>query len=237
MTVDAIRARVRSLGDPDAARAAARYFKTGPGQYAEGDLFVGLRAATLRQLAREYRDLPPEQAVELLQSPVHEDRSLALLILADAATRGDAARKKQVYDLYLAHTRFVNNWDLVDVSAAAVVGGHLAERSRRPLVRLAKSASLWERRIAIVATQHFIRRGEFADTLAVAELLLGDREDLIHKAVGWMLREVGQRDRATLEGFLRRHHRRMPRTALRYAIERFPEDLRRAYLSGDVAEE
>src|SRR5207248_1357595 len=169
----------------------------------------------------------------LLQSPVHEDRSLALLILADAATRGDAARRKQIYDLYLAHVRFVNNWDLVDVSAAAIVGGHLAGRSRRPLVRLAKSASLWERRIAVVATHHFIRRGEFADTLAVAELLLGDREDLIHKAVGWMLREVGQRDRAVLEGFLRRH-RRMPRTTLRYAIERFPEELRRAYLRGDV---
>jgi 3-methyladenine DNA glycosylase AlkD len=234
MTVAAIRARVRSLGDPDAARAAVRYCKTGPGQYAEGDVFVGLRAATLRQLAREYRDLPPEQAIELLQSPVHEDRSLALLILADAATRGDAARKKEVYDLYLAHTRFVNNWDLVDVSAAAVVGGHLAERSRRPLVRLAKSASLWERRIAVVATHHFIRRGEFADTLTVAELLLGDREDLIHKAVGWMLREVGKRDQAVLEGFLAGHYRRMPRAMLRYAIERFAGPRRRQYLRGEV---
>ncbi|MFL5339408.1 MAG: DNA alkylation repair protein, partial [Gemmataceae bacterium] len=170
----------------------------------------------------------------LLQSPIHEYRSLALLILVNAMARADPTMQKQIYGFYLANTRFVNNWDLVDVSARDIVGTYLATRSRRPLYRLAHSASLWERRIAIVATHHFIRQGDFADTLKIAELLLDDREDLIHKAVGWMLREVGKRDQAAAEEFLRQHHPTIPRTALRYAVERFPEAKRRAFLKGTV---
>jgi 3-methyladenine DNA glycosylase AlkD len=168
----------------------------------------------------------------LLRSPVHEDRSLALLILVRQATKGDGAAKQKIYELYLAHTRYINNWDLVDASAREIVGGYLYDKPREPLVQLARSDSMWERRISIVATHYFIRQGEFADTLRIAKLLLDDKEDLIHKAVGWMLREVGKRDQPTLEKFLRRHASVMPRTSLRYAIERFPKALRLAYLNG-----
>src|SRR5262245_49248809 len=235
MTANEIQARLRAMGDPAAAAGMARFFKTGPGEYGEGDVFLGLKAAPMRSLAREYRGLSLAEAQVLLDSPIHEDRSVALLILVDAVAKADAARQKSIYDFYLANTARVNNWDLVDVSASPIVGGYLAARSRRPLRRLARSASLWERRIAIVATHWFIRQRDFADTLAVAELLLADREDLIHKAVGWMLREVGKRDQAAEEAFLRQHYSRMPRTMLRYAIERFPEATRLAYLRGELS--
>jgi len=162
-------------------------------------------------------------------------RGVALVLLVEAYKKADDRRRRSIHRSYLANTRWINNWDLVDCSAEYVVGAHVAANANGLLERLARSKSLWERRIAIVATFHFIKRDEFRPTLKIAAMLLGDSEDLIHKAVGWMLREVGQRDQAVLEGFLRRHHRRMPRTALRYAIERFPEELRRAYLRGDVA--
>ena len=233
--IESIRARVRELADPEHARVLQGYFKTGPGEYAEGDVFAGIRIPVLRKLAREHADLPLEEAAELLRSPVHEERLLALLILVRAFQRGTAERRREIHDLYLAHTRFVDNWDLVDSSAEHLVGAQLWEGDRSPLERLARSDSLWERRIAIIATFHFIRRGDFCDTLRVAEVLLGDRHDLIHKAVGWMLREVGKRDQPAEEAFLRAHHRTMPRTMLRYAIEKFPEPLRQAYLRGEMS--
>jgi 3-methyladenine DNA glycosylase AlkD len=236
MTAREVQDRLRELGSPEAAAMAARFFKTGAGQYSEGDIFLGLRAAVMHGLSKEYRGLRIDEIVVLLQSPVHEDRLLALLIMVRQFARGDAVIRKALYERYLAHTRYVNNWDLVDASAREIVGGYLADRSRRPLDRLASSSSLWERRISIVATHYFIRRGEFADTLRIAERLLDDREDLIHKAVGWMLREVGKKHQPTLESFLKRHGRVMPRTALRYAIERFPADLRRAYLDGSACD-
>ncbi len=186
----------------------------------------------MHHLAKEYQSLPIEEILVLLQSPIHEERLLALLIMVRRVSRADEAIKKEVYQLYLAHTGFVNNWDLVDASAREIVGGYLVNKSRKPLDRLAASRSLWERRISIVATHYFIRLHDFADTIRIAERLLGDREDLIHKAVGWMLREVGKKDVATLEAFLRRNGKIMPRTSLRYAIERFPEEARRAYLGG-----
>lgn len=232
--VRAIQAHLRELGTPEAAALAARYFKTGPGQYGEGDIFLGISVPTLRKLAREHRALPTEELVLLLRSEIHEERFLALLILVLSASKGDEATRREIYDLYLAHTRYINNWDLVDTSAREIVGGYLADKDRSPLYHLARSQQLWERRIAIVATYHFITRSDYGDTLAVAEILLGDAHDLIHKATGWMLREVGKRDQPTLEQFLRRHGRAMPRTMLRYAIERFPEELRRAYLKGDI---
>jgi 3-methyladenine DNA glycosylase AlkD len=167
---------------------------------------------------------------------VHEDRSLALLILVRQATSGDDAVKRKIYELYLTHTRYINNWDLVDASAREIVGGYLSDKNREPLMDLARSSNMWERRISIVATHYFIRQGEFADTLRIAKLLLGDKEDLIHKAVGWMLREAGKRDQATLEKFLRRHGKVMPRTTLRYAIERFPKELRLSYLNGSACD-
>lgn len=232
-TLDEVRARLREHASPRDALGARRYFKTGPGEYGEGDVFIGVRVPAVRRLAKEFRALPPEDAAELLRSPVHEERLLALHLLAGAYARGDDAVRGRVFETYLANTRHVNNWDLVDSSAADIVGAHLAGGGRTLLDRLAASPSPWERRIAIVATLRFIRRGELADTLRVAALLLGDRHDLIHKAVGWMLREVGKRDRAALEAFLREHGRGMPRTMLRYAIERFPEPLRRAWLRGE----
>lgn len=236
MTALEVQDRLRGLGSPEAAALAARFFKTGAGQYGEGDIFLGLRAASMHGLAQEYQTLPLGEIAALLPSPVHEDRLLALLIMVRRFVRGDAVVRESLYELYLANTRHVNNWDLVDASAREIVGGYLADRSRKPLDRLAASSSLWERRISIVATHYFIRNGEFADTLRIAERLLEDREDLIHKAVGWMLREVGKKRQPTLETFLKRHGRVMPRTALRYAIERFPADLRRAYLDGSACD-
>jgi 3-methyladenine DNA glycosylase AlkD len=233
MTLDDVRARLREHASPQDALGARRYFRTGPGEYGEGDVFIGVRVPALRRLAKELRALPLDSVAELLRSPVHEERLLALLLLVGAYAKGDDALRGRVFELYVASTRYVNNWDLVDSSAADVVGAHLAGGDRSLLDRLAASTSLWERRIAIIATLHFIRRGEFADTLRVAALLLRDRHDLIHKAVGWMLREVGKRDRAAEEAFLREHCRGMPRTMLRYAVERFPEPLRRAYLRGE----
>ncbi len=233
MMADEVQDRLRALGNPEAAVFAARYFKTGPGQYGEGDIFLGLRVPVLRSLAKEFQALDLDQVLLLLRSKVHEDRLLALLILVRRAARAEPSLQKQIYRLYLDHTLYINNWDLVDCSAPAIVGGYLADRDRRPLDRLAASRSLWERRISIVATLHFIRRHEFADTLRVAERLIGDREDLIHKAAGWMLREVGKRDHPALEAFVRQHSGAMPRTMLRYAIERFPEPMRKAILRGE----
>lgn len=235
MTADEALTRLLAMADPEAATRAARFFKSGTDGLPDGDRFIGVSAAPVWKLARELRGLPLDQTAILLRSNIHEARSLALAAMVETFPRADAATRKRMYDFYLANTRYVNSWDLVDLSARDLVGTYLFDRSRRPLYRLAKSKSLWERRIAIVATHHFIRNGDFADTLAIAELLLNDRQDLIHKAIGWMLRELGKRDQSVLEIFLRKHHAAMPRTALRYAIERFPEPRRRAYLQGKIS--
>jgi 3-methyladenine DNA glycosylase AlkD len=226
-----VQTRLRSLGKPNDAAFLAGFFKTGPGEYGEGDVFIGVRVPAIRKVAKEFKSLPLPDVVRLLHSEIHEERLTALVILVFQAAKGDAKTKKRFYDLYLANTKHINNWDLADVSAPHVVGAYLNDRSRKPLYRLAKSSWLWDRRIAILATFHFIRHGAFGDTLKIAEKLLGDREDLIHKAVGWMLREVGKRDQAALETFLHKYCRIMPRTMLRYAIERFPKKKRRAYLT------
>jgi 3-methyladenine DNA glycosylase AlkD len=230
MAVQNIQTRLRSLGDLKDAAFLTGFFKTGPGQYGEDDMFIGVRAPVVRRVAKEFQRLPLADAECLLHSPIHEERLAALVILVTQAAKADAKTSNQIYDLYLANTKYINNWDLVDVSAPQIVGAFLADTSRKPLYRLAKSSWLWDRRISILATFHFIRRNDFDDTLKIAALLLGDREDLIHKAVGWMLREVGKRDVAVLRDFLERHGRLMPRTMLRYAIERFPEKQRLAFL-------
>lgn len=232
-----IEARLREMGDPEHARFVAGYFRTGPGEYGEGDRFLGIRNPMLRKLVREFRGTPLDEAAALLRSPWHEARLLALLLLVDTYARGDAETREAVYGLYMESTRYVNNWDLVDLSAPRIVGAHVEDGDREVLERLARSESLWERRIAMLATQHLIRRGDFGTALRIAEMLVDDRHDLIHKAVGWMLREIGDRDRAAEEAFLRRHHRTMPRTMLRYAIEKFPPDLRQSYLRGEMAPE
>lgn len=234
-----IQAKLRELSTPESSALAARFFKTGPGEYGEGDRFLGIRAADLRNLARAYHPCDWADLETLIQSPVHEDRALALLLLVKRVEKGPLDDHSRAFKLYLAHTAFVNNWDLVDLSAKEVVGAYLARTTpageRSLLDDLARSTSLWERRIAIVATFWFIRGKEYDDALRIAGILLQDPHDLIHKAVGWMLREIGKRDQDVLESFLRRHIDELPRTTLRYAIERFPPSLRRAYLTGDLA--
>ena len=234
LTAAAIEERLHEVAKPERATALQRFFRTGPGEYGEGDVFMGVRVPDLRRLAKEYRGTPLKQTLTLLRSQYHEARLLALLLMVDAYRRSDDATRDTIYDAYLANTRRINSWDLVDSSAEQIVGAHLFERDRSLLDVLAKSASLWERRIAIIATFHFIRQNQFDDTLRIAELLLHDREDLIHKAVGWMLREVGKRDRAIEERFLRAHCRTMPRTMLRYAIEKFDPALRQKYMKGTI---
>lgn len=234
MSVSEIQAKLRTFANEEYARTAQWFFKTGPGEYGEGDQFIGVRAPDLRRLARELKATPTDDALQLLQSPIHEDRVLALLLLVQAFSKGDPATKKGIYNDYLANTQFINNWDLVDLTAPHIVGAYLMDKSRKPLYRLVKSSSLWERRIAMIATFYFTRQRDFADALQLAELLLPDKHDLIHKAVGWMLREIGNRDLAAEEAFLQVHYKSMPRTMLRYAIEKFPEAKRQAYLKGTI---
>jgi len=229
-TAEHVRARIVALGNPERALGAQRYFKTGPGEYGEGDVFVGVRVPELRKLAREYRSLPVSDAVRLLHDPVHEVRLFALLMMVQSFSQAVPSKQERICQLYLKHTRFINNWDLVDVSAEHIVGAYLMGRDQTPLDTLARSSLIWERRIAIVSTFFFIRRKNYALTIRIAEILLNDSEDLIHKAVGWLLREVGKRDRTELERFLKKNGVRMPRTMLRYAIERFPEPQRKQYL-------
>ncbi len=235
MLIAAIERDLESLADASRVAVLQRFFKTGPGEYGAGDRFRGLRVPVLRGLARKYQDLSRAEAERLLQSAFHEDRLLALLILIRQYYRGDQAARDQLHHFYLEHTRLVNNWDLVDASAPHLLGHHLEDRPRDLLTRLAASGNLWERRMAIIATLHFIKQQDFDDTLRIARLLLGDPEDLIHKAVGWMLREVQKRETAVAEAFLIEYYRQMPRTMLRYAIERLPEARRQAFLKGTVA--
>jgi 3-methyladenine DNA glycosylase AlkD len=228
----ALRKELHAAADPVDASFLQRFFKTAPGQYGAGDTFLGLRVDTLRRLVRDYPELEDSQALEMLASPWHEERLLALLFLVHMYRRGDRSVRAQLYRAYLANTRYINNWDLVDASAQHIVGAHLDVGNISVLERLARSDRIWERRIAIISTFHFIKLGRFKPTLRIAELLLHDTHDLIHKAVGWMLREVGKRDRKVEDAFLRKHYRTMPRTMLRYAIERHPEPLRKRYLVG-----
>jgi 3-methyladenine DNA glycosylase AlkD len=225
-----ISAQLHALASPDMAAILQGFFKTGPGQYGAGDVFLGIKIPPLRALAKQHRDADLATIESLLASKFHEERMLALLLLMQFYQAADEAGKQAAYDLYLASTRHINNWDLVDVSAPHIIGKHLQDRPRKVLQRMAKSESLWERRIAMVSTLHFIRRNDFTDALHIAEMLLDDVHDLMHKAVGWMLREVGKRDQKTLETFLQQHYPRLPRTTLRYAIERFDQPLRQQYL-------
>lgn len=229
-----IEARLRKLGDQQQAALMQRYFKTGPGQYAEGDVFAGVRVPVVRGFVRQLRGAGLREIEAVLRSELHEARLLALLLMVDLFRRSDEEAQASVYECYLASTHCINNWDLVDVSAAHIVGAWLLKRDRCDLERLAASRLLWDRRIAVVATHHFIRCNDLDWTFRIVSRLLGDSHDLMHKAAGWMLREAGKRDRDRLEMFLRRHARAMSRTMLRAAIERFPEPLRQDYLRGRV---
>jgi hypothetical protein len=227
-----VRKALRALADPVRAAGLQRFFKTGPGEYGEGDRFIGLTMPQIRSLVRRFHPAEFAALPAIIRSPIHEERMLGLLLLVERYLRGTTSDRRAAYRLYVRSFPWINNWDLVDVTAAHVVGAHGPGRAQ--LLSWAASKNLWARRIAIVSTFHSIGRNRFADSLALAKRLLHDEEDLIHKAVGWMLREVGKRDAAALESFLRRHHRSMPRTMLRYAIERFPERKRKAYLSGTI---
>jgi len=233
-SVKEIQTELRKLADKKIAGHSQRFFKTGKGQYGEGDVFLGIRVPVLRQTAKKYVSAPLPVCQELLESKYHEERLFALIVLVMAYKKADPAGQKRVYDFYLGNTQYVNNWDLVDLSAQYIVGAFLRDRDKKPLYQLAVSDSLWERRIAIVSTLDFIRHNEFDDTLRISEILLNDKEDLIHKAAGWMLREVGKRDLAVEEGFLKKYYQQMPRTMLRYAIEKFDEKKRKSYLLGQV---
>lgn len=222
---------IRKHADPERAKGTARFFKCAPGQYGAGDRFVGVPSAEMHDIEKQvWKDTPFEEVLKLLHSPFHENRAAALQIWVKQFAKADDAGKKRIYDAYLANTKSINNWDLVDLSAEYIVGPWLEDRPRGILYDLAKSTLLWERRIAILSTLHYIRLGDFKDALAIAEALLDDREDLIHKATGWMLREIGKRDEATLRAFLDKHAGTMPRTALRYAIERLDEESRHHYM-------
>jgi 3-methyladenine DNA glycosylase AlkD len=227
-----VRRLLQDAASPEKAAFFPRFFKTGPGEYGEGDRFLGVTVPICRKIASQARALSEEELAKLLRSRNHEEREVALFVLVERFKRGGDREREAVYRFYRRHLDRVNNWDLVDGSAPTIVGGHFESRDRSQLYRWARSKNLWERRIAMLATFHFIRKGEFEDALAIAWLLLDDDEDLIRKAVGWMLREVGKRDREAEEAFLKAHHENMPRTMLRYAIEKFPESKRKAYLNG-----
>ena len=222
------------LANEQIAEHSQRFFKTGKGEYGEGDIFLGIRVPLLRRLVKKYGGISIAEVRKLLHSKFHEERLLAVLMLVQLFKSADESVQKQVYDLYLENTEFINNWDIVDISASNIVGAHLYEKDKAPLYDLVQSKNLWERRISIISTFYFIRQNEFDDTLKLAKILLNDKEDLIHKAVGWMLREVGKREIEFEEEFLQEHYKIMPRTMLRYAIEKFTETSRKMYLRGEV---
>jgi 3-methyladenine DNA glycosylase AlkD len=216
------------------AKALQKYFKTGPGEYGEGDIFLGIKVPALRSIARQYPDLTFDELRELIISPVHEERMAALMILVKRFPGSEPEEKEKIYKFYLQNSKNINNWDLVDLSAPQIVGGYLIDRNKRILEKLADSKNLWEKRISILATFRFIKGNQFDTAFIIAEKLLNDKNDLIHKAVGWMLREIGKRDLTAEEEFLKDRFKKMPRTMLRYAIEKFPENKRKAYLQGKI---
>jgi len=225
-----LKKELHSLADPHRVALLQGFFKTGPGEYAEGDIFIGIKVPVLRGVVKKYRGLSLTEALELLQSPIHEHRMVALLILVEKFKRGKDEEREQIFQAYLDNTKWINNWDLVDVTCHHIVGQYLMEKDRGILYDLAKSTDLWKKRIAVVSTFAFIRNNDFYDILRIAEILVNDKHDLIQKAVGWMLREAGKRDRMVEEIFLKKYYKTMPRTMLRYAIERFGESERRYYL-------
>lgn len=230
MTAAFILSELLSMANPEKAAFLQGFFKTGPGQYAEGDVFLGLVAPLTRSIAKANKKTPLDELQILIESKYHEARLCALLIVVEQFKKATGAERKKLYDFYLDNAGRINNWDLVDVTCPYVVGLYLLDKDRSRLYELAESECLWEQRIAMVSTVTFIRNREFTDTLALAEKLMTHKHDLMHKAVGWMLREVGKKDRETLTEFLEEYATRLPRTALRYAIEHYPEEQRQYFL-------
>lgn len=234
MTAKEISNILKSLGNADIAEHSQRFFKTGKGEYGEGDKFLGIRVPVLRKHVKTYQATDLAEVLKLLKSSFHEIRLFALLLLVHKFSKADEDEKAVIYELYLNNTKYINNWDLVDSSAHKIVGPYLENRDREILYELVHSESLWERRISIMTTLHFIQNIQFEDALKLSELLINDKEDLIHKASGWMLREIGKRDLEIEKNFLKKHYKKMPRTMLRYAIEKFPKEERKQYLEGSI---
>ena len=232
--LEAIKKELQDLANEEQAKNLQRFFKTGKGEYGEGDIFLGIKVPIQREIAKKYSGLSLPKIQELLKSKTHEHRLTGLIILSNKYKESKEEEKVNIFNFYLKNTKNINNWDLVDITAPNIVGHFLFDKKKNILYDLARSADLWERRIAIVSTFDFIRKQEFQETLALSEILLDDKHDLIHKAVGWMLREIGKKDKAVLENFLKQHYKIMPRTMLRYAIEHFPEEKRKMYLLGEL---
>jgi len=228
--LDKVKADLNTLASPERAKIISRFFKTGKGDYGEGDVFLGITVPEQRRIARTYSGMALEGLQKLLSSPVHEHRLTALLILVARYQKANAEGKKEVYAFYLENIKHINNWDLVDLTAEKILGDYLLDKDKSPLYRLVRSKNLWERRMAILTTYRFIKNDHFEDTFHISEILMHDKHDLIHKAVGWMLREVGKRNQDAEEQFLLKYYKKMPRTMLRYAIERFEEKRRSFYL-------
>ncbi len=227
--------KLKLLADAETAKQSQRFFKTGKGEYGEGDIFLGIRVPVIRKLVKEFKDISLNEIIEILKSEYHEIRMFAVLaMVAKFAKTKSEIEKEKIYSAYIANRKHINNWDLIDVTTPHIVGAYLFDKPRNILFDFANSADLWERRIAIIATFYFIRQNEFNDTLKISEILLNDKHDLIHKAVGWMLREVGKRDLDIEENFLLTNYSKMPRTMLRYAIEKFEENKRQRYLKGII---
>ena len=231
MTAQDVEKALKKKENKVKAQLLSRFFKTGKGEYGEGDVFLGITVPEQRLIAKQFMSIPLEEVQKLLQSPMHECRLTALLILAYKYPKADEKEKKTIFNFYIKNTKYINNWDLVDVTCHKIVGAYLYDKDRSIIYKLAKSKNLWEKRIAIISTFYFIREKDFSDSLKIAEMLLSDKHDLIHKAVGWMLREVGKKDEKVLHDFLKIHVNKMPRTALRYAIEKLPDEFRRHYMS------
>ena len=233
MPLKKLKQQLKKASNKKTAETLQWFFKTGKGDYGEGDKFIGIKVPQIRMIAKINKDLTIPEIQKVLQSKYHEERLCALFILVDKYAKGNDETKEKIFRFYLQNTEMINNWDLVDLTAPKIVGKHLLTQNRKILFKLARSKNLWERRISILSTFEFIREKQFSDSLKIAKLLLNDNHDLIHKAVGWMLREIGKRDLKTEEVFLMKYYKKMPRTMLRYAIEKFPAKKRLAYLNGD----
>jgi len=228
--INNLRSDLKKSSNKNKAKVLQRFFKTGKGEYGEGDIFIGVTVPNIRNTAKKYYNIDFNNIKELLSSKIHEERLCAVLILVENFKNND----KEIFDFYINNLKFVNNWDLVDLSADKIMGRYLFDKPKDLLFKLARSNNLWERRISIISTFYFIKNNDFKDTLKISELLLNDKQDLIHKAIGWMLREIGKRDLKIEEEFLRKHYKKMPRTMLRYSIEKFDEKKRKDYLLGKI---
>ena len=234
MSLTTFKQQLKKAGNKKTAETLQWFFKTGKGEYGEGDKFLGIKVPQIREIAKANKDLTFEEIQKALKSKFHEERLCALLILVERNSKSNEKTREETVKFYLDNIKYINNWDLVDLTAPKILGKHLLNRNRKILFEFAKSENLWERRISILATFWFIREKQYRDSLKIAKMLLNDEHDLIHKAVGWMLRELGKRDLETEEEFLKKHYKKMPRTMLRYAIEKFPEKKRLAYLEGRI---